>query len=53
MERTCEQAWLMGAHIVFAQRVVSLDDRGMYRVLGIEDGTELCARSVVIATGIE
>ena len=24
MERTCEQAWLMGAHIVFAQQVVSL-----------------------------
>jgi thioredoxin reductase (NADPH) len=53
MERTCEQAWLMGAHIVFAQGVVSLEDRGEHRVLGIEDGTELCARSVVIATGIE
>src|SRR5439155_13182981 len=28
-------------------------NRGAYRVLRIEDGTELCARSVVIATGIE
>src|SRR4051812_24235878 len=53
MERTCEQAWLMGAHIVFAQRVVSIEDCGTYRVLRIDDGTELCARSVVIATGIE
>ena len=24
MERTCEQAWLMGAHIVFAQEAVAL-----------------------------
>ena len=29
MERTCEQAWLMGAHIVFAQRAVALDATAM------------------------
>ena len=28
MERTCEQAWLMGAKIVFAQSVVGLERRG-------------------------
>ena len=28
MERTCEQAWLMGAHIVFAQQAVALERRG-------------------------
>jgi thioredoxin reductase (NADPH) len=53
MEQTCEQAWLMGAHIVFAQQVVALDRRGDHRVIRLLDGSELCARTVVIATGIE
>jgi len=53
MERTCEQAWLMGAHIVFAQQAVALERRGERRVVRLLDGTELRARAVVIATGIE
>jgi thioredoxin reductase (NADPH) len=53
MERTCEQAWLMGAHIVFAQRAVSLEPRGDDRIVRLLDGTELCARVVVLATGIQ
>jgi thioredoxin reductase (NADPH) len=53
MEQTCEQAWLMGAHIVFAQQAVALDRRADHRVLRLLDGSELCARTVVIATGIE
>jgi thioredoxin reductase (NADPH) len=53
MERTCEQAWLMGAHIVFAQQAVGLDRRGEVRVVRLLDGTEIQARAVVIATGIE
>lgn len=53
MERTCEQAWLMGAHIVFAQQAVALERRGDVRVVRLLDGTEVCARTVVIATGIE
>jgi len=53
MERTCEQAWLMGAHIVFAQQAVALERRGDHRVVRLLDGTELRARTVVIATGIE
>jgi thioredoxin reductase (NADPH) len=53
MERTCEQAWLMGAHIVFAQRAVALERRGDERVVRLLDGFELRARAVVIATGIE
>jgi thioredoxin reductase (NADPH) len=53
MERTCEQAWLMGAHIVFAQQAVALERRGDRRVVRLLDGTELRARAVVIATGIE
>jgi thioredoxin reductase (NADPH) len=53
MERTCEQAWLMGAHIVFAQRAVALEPRGERRVIRLLDGNELSARVVVLATGIE
>ena len=53
MERTCEQAWLMGAHIVFAQQAVVLERRGDDRVVRLLDGSELRARAVVIATGIE
>jgi thioredoxin reductase (NADPH) len=53
MERTCEQAWLMGAHIVFAQRAVGLEQRGDDRVVRLLDGTELRARAIVIATGVE
>jgi len=53
MERTCEQAWLMGAHIVFAQEAVTLEPRGDDRVVGLRDGTQVHARAVVIATGVE
>jgi thioredoxin reductase (NADPH) len=53
MERTCEQAWLMGAHIVFAQQAVGLERRGDERVVHLLDGSELRARAVVIATGVE
>lgn len=52
MERTCEQAWLMGAHIVFAQQAVGLGSGGDYRVVGLLDGTEVWARTVLIGTGI-
>ncbi len=53
MERTCEQAWLMGAHIVFAQQATDLEIRGDQRIVHLLDGTEVRARIVVLATGIE
>ena len=53
MERTCEQAWLMGAHVVFAQEAVSLGPASDHRVVHLHDGTQLRAQAVVIATGIE
>ena len=53
MARTCEQAWLMGAHIVFAQQAAALEQHGDDRVVRLLDGTELHARAVIIATGIE
>ena len=53
MGRTCEQAWLMGAHIVFAQQTVALERHGDHRLVRLLDGSEVCARTVVIATGME
>jgi thioredoxin reductase (NADPH) len=53
MERACEQAWLMGAHIVFAQQAVALEERGGDPVIHLLDGSEVRARAVVIATGVE
>jgi thioredoxin reductase (NADPH) len=52
-ERMCEQAWLMGAHILFAQQAVALERRRAHRVVRLLDGTEIRARAVVVATGIE
>ena len=53
MERTCEQAWLMGAHIVFAQQAVGARParRRSHRPPARRDRAS--ARAVVIATGIE
>jgi thioredoxin reductase (NADPH) len=53
MERTCEQAWLMGAHIVFTQQAVALERHGDTRVVRMSDGTSVSAGAVVIATGID
>ncbi|HEU0242043.1 MAG TPA: FAD-dependent oxidoreductase [Micromonosporaceae bacterium] len=53
MERTCEQAWLMGAHLVFAQRAVSLDATNGEHVVRMLDGSSVRARVVVLATGID
>ena len=53
MERTCEQAWLMGAHIVFAQQAIGLERDGDHQVVRLLDGTVVRARAVVLATGIE
>lgn len=52
MERTCEQAWLMGAHIVFAQQAIALECREDDHVVHLRDGSEVHARAVVIATGM-
>ena len=53
MERTCEQAWLMGAHIVFAQEAVGLERQSDDRIVRLRDGTGVHARTVVIATGVK
>jgi thioredoxin reductase (NADPH) len=50
--RACEQAWLFGANMVFAQRATSLRVSGAEHVVRLADGQEIVARTVVLATGV-
>jgi thioredoxin reductase (NADPH) len=50
--RTCEQAWLFGANLVFAQKATSLRASGDQHIVGLADGQEVAARTVVLATGV-
>lgn len=50
--RACEQAWLFGANMVFAQEAVSLRSDGSEHVLQVADGREVRARSVILAIGM-
>jgi thioredoxin reductase (NADPH) len=49
--RACEQAWLFGANLVFAQEATSLRVSGREHVLQVATGQEVRARTVVLATG--
>jgi len=50
--RACEQAWMFGAHMVFAQRCVAMECRGDERVVHLADGHHVVARAIIVATGI-
>jgi thioredoxin reductase (NADPH) len=50
--RACEQAWLFGANIVFAQKATRLRPSGDELVLRVADGQEVSARTVVLALGV-
>jgi thioredoxin reductase (NADPH) len=50
--RTCEQAWLFGANMVFAQEVTALCSVGSEHHVRVANGQEVAARAVVLATGI-
>ncbi len=50
--RACEQAWLFGADMVFAQQATSLRAEGEQLVLTVAEGQEILARAVVLATGV-
>jgi thioredoxin reductase (NADPH) len=50
--RACEQAWLFGANLVFAQEATSLRVSGAERIVQVADGQEVVARTVVIASGV-
>lgn len=50
-QRAYEQAWLFGTKYVFAREARRLSARGTDRIVALADGTEIVAKSVLIATG--
>jgi thioredoxin reductase (NADPH) len=50
--RACEQAWMFGAHMVFAQPASGLQCRGEQLAATLSDGSTITARAVIVATGI-
>jgi thioredoxin reductase (NADPH) len=50
--RACEQAWLFGANMVFAQEATSLRLCDGAHIVELADGREILARSIVLATGV-
>jgi thioredoxin reductase (NADPH) len=50
--RACEQAWLFGANLVFAQQAVSVRPADGEFVIQVADGEQVSARTVVLATGV-
>jgi thioredoxin reductase (NADPH) len=51
-QRAYQQAWVFGTHLVYGNPATSLAENGDLLVLGLEDGSEVRARAVVIATGV-
>ncbi len=50
--RACEQAWLFGTNMVFAQQATQLRTSGVQRLVRVADGQEVAARAVLLATGV-
>ena len=50
--QACEQAWMFGAHMVFAQHAAGLDCRGGQRVVHPRRGHQVTAQAVIVAPGI-
>ena len=50
--RTCEQAWMFGAHMVFSQHAVGLECRDGKHVVRLAGGQQVTAKAVIVATGI-
>lgn len=51
-EQACEQAWLFGADMVFAQTAAGLTARGCDRIVTLAAGSRVVAGAVIIATGV-
>lgn len=50
--RAWHQAVLFGAEFVFTRRATRLSTRDDHYVISLDDGSESCARSLIIATGV-
>ncbi len=49
--RAYQQAWLFGAKYVLARAATGLRASGIDRIISLDDGTEIVAHAVLIATG--
>jgi thioredoxin reductase (NADPH) len=49
--RAYQQAWLFGAKYALARAATGLRANGLDRIITLDDGTEIAARAVLIATG--
>jgi thioredoxin reductase (NADPH) len=50
--QACEQAWMFGAHMVFAQPTVGLECRDGEHLVRLTDGQRVAAGAVIVAPGI-
>ena len=50
--RALEQAWLFGSHLAVSQSVTWVEARGSARVVQMSDGSEVAARTVILAMGV-
>jgi thioredoxin reductase (NADPH) len=50
--RACEQAWLFGANLTFAQEATALRSDGHAHHIRVADGREVEARAVLLCTGV-
>lgn len=50
--RAYQQAWLFGTHFIYGNPATSLTGEGGLQVVGLEDGSEVRGRAVIIATGV-
>jgi thioredoxin reductase (NADPH) len=51
-QRAYEQAWTFGTHFIYGNPATSLSQDGELLMAGLEDGSEIAARAVVIASGV-
>jgi thioredoxin reductase (NADPH) len=52
-QRAYQQAWLFGAKYALARRATALRAEGTRRIIVLDDGKQIAARAVIIATGAE
>ena len=50
--RAYQQAWGSGTHFIYGNQAISLAAEGDVRVVGLEDGSQVRARAVILATGV-
>jgi thioredoxin reductase (NADPH) len=50
--RSCEQAWMFGAHMVFSQHATGLESWDGRHVVHLAGGHQVTARAVIVGTGI-